>query len=154
MTSAYSGHVLSTTQLLLRWLRTFPIESLTKRPDRLANCALWHAGHIAGNRRAIGRLIGCDLDSPEGLVNFEPGASGEASEDWPNLDLILADLETTADRLSTCLDASEAKLDAPAERILGQGTGTARENLLFLCYHEAFHVGQVEQMRKLLASQD
>jgi len=121
------------------------------RIDGRANCAIWHAGHIAANRRAIAAQIECDLDAPSWLELFRPGSSGDPSSDWPDLSEIAEDLEATAELLVERLGSvSPAYLGEEVAHVLSDGRVPRAENVVFLIYHEGFHAGQIEQARRLL----
>jgi hypothetical protein len=136
---------------LLRWLGRFPQDRRLARIDGRTNCATWQAGHIAGNRRAIARQIDCELGEPAWLPLFRPGSSGDPTEDWPDLPVIVEDLQATADRLCECLESVGSEfVDEEVPHVLSDGRVSRAENVVFLLYHEGFHAGQIEQARRLL----
>jgi len=151
MNRMLSGHLSSIHRFLLRWLDRFPEDRLTKRVNGVANCALWQAGHIAHSRHIIANWIGCELERPDWVDLFTGGTSGDASLEWPKLPVIVRHLSETSEALIERLNAMDpAYLLEPIEHVLSDGQAPRGENVLFLLYHEGFHAGQVEQVRRLI----
>lgn len=151
MNDVLAGHLTWINRFLLTWIERFPSGLYLERIDGRANCVTWQAGHIAGSRRAVARQIDCGLATPEWLELFGRGSSGDPAEGWPDLSVIVEDLQATADRLCGHLRSVEPTFMAEeVTHVLSDGRVRRAENVAFFLYHEGFHAGQIEQARRLL----
>lgn len=151
MNDVLAGHLSWINRFLLRWLDRYPDSRCLDRIGGRANCAVWQAGHVAANRRAVAEQIGCELPEPSWLPLFRPGSPGEPASEWPALSAIVEDLRSSAERL--CAHLKRVGPDFMAEtvpHVLSDGRVSRSENVSFLLYHEGFHAGQIEQARRLL----
>jgi len=115
------------------------------KPD--GNCLAWVVGHIVASRDGALTLVGADsfLD-PETRKRYARGSAPvrEAGDGKP-LTALLADLDRSQERLTTWLtSAPDSVWTSPLE-----GWGTVAKGLLFLHFHEAYHVGQTGILRRL-----
>lgn len=151
MSDALAGHLSWINRFLLGWLDRAPVDQHLERASGRVNCALWQAGHIADNRRAIGRQIDCELSNPSWLEPFRPGSAGTPAADWPDLSIITEDLNATAERLCERLKSvGPTFMVEIVPHLLSDGRVSRAENVVFLMYHEGFHAGQIEQATALL----
>jgi hypothetical protein len=127
-------------------------DSLLQPPFR-GNCLNWVLGHIVASRNRVLTLLGeHPLWSGEELALYEresaPITPDNSDRALP-LDRLLADLaraqEVIADRLVH--PGVQGRLAA------GDETSSA-EQLIFLYFHESYHVGQTELLRQLAGTND
>jgi len=115
-----------------------------------ANSIHWIAGHVAVGRR---RLL-CLLGQPEPVLwadIFGKGSAETPHAVFPPLCEILNLWEVDARNLQNCLSALGAEeLLAPAPFDLPGSRKTVGGWITYLAYHEAYHIGQISQLRKAL----
>ena len=122
-------------------------DSVIQPPDG-GNCLNWLLGHIVISRRPKLKLLGLeplagDADYERYNRNSEPLTQAEQA--LP-LARVLADFgETQTRMLARLAELSEADLAA----IPSGQERTVAEQLSFLSWHETYHVGQLEQLRRL-----
>lgn len=126
-------------------LEGFNASNATQHPQG-GNSATWLLSHIIATRQAPLMFTGSDtLWQPEHLQRWlrdpEPLQADEALA-WEQL---LSDLESSKDALMSFLasaDDATLDIDTPA--------GKVSEVITFLAAHEAYHVGQVAMLRRVL----
>ena len=109
----------------------------------------WEIGHMLDCRCKIIELLGLTKESPYGAQYGSIGATD--GSDYPDLAAYSADWEQLNHEL---FDALEAATPESVERMVpgavhGRQT-TAFEQIVFLTWHEAYHVGAVGAIRKEL----
>lgn len=131
-------------------------ESLIQLPFR-SNCLNWVVGHLVANRCNILALLGADDLRPQvDLDHYERESDpilGESEGVLP-LEKLLMHLEESQTRLAAALEKeSEVSLQRRApyrdrpEREIGYW-------LLFLYFHDSYHVGQTEILRQAAGKDD
>jgi uncharacterized damage-inducible protein DinB len=125
-------------------------DELWHRPSEQNNPMFWLLGHIAHTRGALLRLMGEDYRTGWG-DRFQRGASLKERAHYPSLAEIERVRSETGARLAAKLatiadedlrrDATGSPL--PAAKTLG-------DQIAFLGLHEAYHVGQLSYVRKML----
>jgi hypothetical protein len=130
------------------------LEGLTE-PEALAtpapggHCVNWLVGHILLSRNRVHALLGLEPAWPASLGSSEPyrrGSDGDLGPDTPTLDALRAARERSQEQVLECL--GRIGPDRLAER--ATETMTVAEQLSFLGFHEAYHVGQAGLSRRLL----
>lgn len=123
------------------------------QPATRGNCFNWIVGHVLEARQTIMEVAGLAPLWDEARYARYARESDPLSVDNGalRLDELLADLEATQTRLAAALPGlPNATWDAVADE-RGRTTG---ERLNFLVWHEAYHVGQLEQLRQLAGTDD
>lgn len=124
-------------------------DSLLTPPFR-ANCLNWVLGHIVVYRdRALARLGGEPVWDEERSAPYNRESEPLQVRGALSLDQIMADLETSQERLASALAGLTAE---DLERSIGERT--LAERLTFAYWHEAYHTGQTELLRQLTGIDD
>ena len=131
-------------------------ESLLQLPFR-SNCMNWIVGHVVTNRNTIFRLLNADPVLDAERAEFYKRESEPITGDGPGvltLDELIAALETAQTRLEV-LVASLAPEDYEREvAVFGRTSQSVGHWLLFLYFHESYHVGQTEILRQATGKDD
>ena len=141
------------------WVLTHQTDGLTHEDSLLqlpfrGNCLNWVLGHILVSRERALELLGIQgtwkeqeiarykFDSEPILVADDPGILP--------FERLLADFERTQEQLADGFaEISELQLVKENER--GR---TVADRLLFLAWHEGYHLGQTEYLRQLAGKDD
>ena len=111
------------------------------------NCLNWVVGHLVASRNGILRLLGEDpvWSEEKGRV-YERGAQPPSDPGgYLPLKNLIADLKAAQEKILPKLE--ELDLEEGA----GPRTdGSTIEKLLFLHFHETYHIGQLGLMRRLV----
>ncbi|HVU14823.1 MAG TPA: DinB family protein [Phototrophicaceae bacterium] len=130
-------------------------DSLLQLPFR-GNCLNWVLGHLVESRAELMELIGIELIWPKTRWHlYEQGSEPitEANRDlaYP-LDSLLADLDKSQEQIIGWLQTKTlADMNQPSS---DQPNRTWGRRIAFFAWHEAFHVGQTEQLRQLAGKND
>jgi hypothetical protein len=139
------------------WVLTQQAEGLSHadsllQPPFPGNCLNWTVGHILGNRNRALALLGQPAVWPaESAARYARGsqpivAAGEAEP-----------FETLMAQLAASQAALEAALESVSAETLATPTSSGRslaEQLHGLGWHETYHAGQTELLRKLAGKND
>ncbi len=125
-------------------------EHIHRRIDQRGNSLLWLAGHITTSRYAVARLIGLPDKCPFGEL-FGRGVPSKPDDEYPSI----KEIKLAFAELSEKLKAQFEKLmPEDYEKEVVERYPTARHDVLhalsFLSFHEAYHVGQMGLIRRLL----
>lgn len=127
-------------------------DSMMQLPFR-GNCLNWVLGHVLFYRGTMLKLAGAEplWDAERSKPYLYGSAAMQADDDAVELDVILADLRRSQERLATALAAlGEAQLNTP-----GCDYGDdLRECLLELVWHDGYHAGQTEYLRQVTGVND
>lgn len=122
-------------------------DALLHPPDG-GNCLNWLLGHILWSRQAMFTLLGIpQLENAADYRRYERDSApvGGGNDVLPYARL-LHDLNASQERLLTRL--GEISEEEMAMLPAGQERSVA-EQVSFLSWHETYHVGQIEQLRRL-----
>lgn len=123
------------------------------QPAARGNCLNWVLGHVTESRRSMMMVAGlAPLWEADRYARYQRESDPVmAEDDVLPIEELLADLEATQARLVGALpELPDEKWDAVADD-RGRTTG---ERLNFLVWHEAYHAGQMEQLRQLAGTDD
>lgn len=129
-------------------------ESLLQLPFR-GNCMNWVIGHILGIRHECLAYLGL----PGVLTDAEVNTYQYGSEPITSAEQA-SDLESMVKRLDESLEALTAHLEGISREALfaevdhWMGKRPIAEALSFAQWHEAYHTGQLEQLRQLTGKND
>jgi len=117
-----------------------------------SNCMNWMLGHILDSRRSVLELL--DAEPVWSEADAAPYDTGESAWPDPNTagarpwDALVADFETSQERIR------EALARVTPERLAGLHKPGAKRprgmHLHFLQFHEAYHVGQIGLLRRVV----
>jgi len=127
------------------------------RPASGGNCIAWTLGHLLRSRQFLLKYLGVDWSIGEKAeLAYKRGSSGDDDDGtFLSYERKLALWEESQDMLMTAFDSlTEARLleEAPA---LGDFArpDTLERRILFLYFHETYHVGQLGLMRRLVGKE-
>ena len=110
------------------------------------NSINWVVGHIVANRQGILELAGETAHWVEAdYAAYERGTNRLEPNQARPLAGILADLDRSQEALVRGLERMGA-----AEMAVPKGNSTVGAHILFLQFHEAYHVGQTGLLRRLI----
>lgn len=131
-------------------------DSLIQLPFR-ANCLNWVVGHLVTNRCNILELLGAKDIRPEiDLDHYERESDPVIANEEGVLALsdLLLHLDETQNRLSKALEKETAK---SLQRMAPYRTRPEQQVsywLIFLFFHDSYHVGQTEILRQAAGTDD
>lgn len=126
----------------------------TQRENDYVNNIKFIAGHLLNTR--VGFLTQLTGGQPDGSYadQFGRGVKLDPSANYPSLDQITSRWRETADGISQGLANLPAEaLAAPAPVQTPIGDETMRGLFSFLLSHEAYHIGQLGLLRKMIGKE-
>lgn len=137
-------------QLFHRALEGVKPEDLLRSPQDGSNPLIWIAGHLMTSRVSLTRLAGERIDNPWSNI-FARGATVDTNVTYPEISDIVALWDTTTKSLMKRLeDLDDATLSEQASFPVPTGDKTKRGAIVFLNFHETYHIGQMAYLRKWL----
>lgn len=122
-------------------------ESLIQPPAN-GNCLNWILGHVISSRHIVLSMVGGQsLWSADQLARYKR-ESAPITDDGPGvlpLEDLLADLDESGARLVAAIRALPPEA---AERSIEGFSEPLGNELLFLYWHESYHIGQMDFSRK------
>ena len=145
-----ASHLKLGDYLLRAALEKLSYEELHRRGGPQSNSLLWIAGHLALSRCRMLKLAGGDVDFPWSDL-FSRGSAIQDPAAYPDLNNILEAWESTSNLLLAALPRMTPELlFAKSPQSLPGDDKSVRGALSFLVYHEAYHIGQMGYLRKML----
>jgi len=133
-------------------LRDLPDEAWARQLGE-ASTPRWILGHMCIYRRNILRKGGHDLPIVDWEAKF---AKGTMPADYPaNIapSVLIDDFIATGEPLSAMLESlSDDALATPFGRTLPDGSDTLGKAIMFLLWHETYHMGQLGILHKAIAT--
>ena len=129
-------------------------DSLLQPPFR-GNCMNWVLGHILTSRNGVLQHLGMPpvLAEPEGTRYRKDSDPIKCAEEALPFEKLLGGLEKSHQAISEAL--AETSQETMATTIqTGGGETTVGEWVVFLHWHETYHVGQLELLRQLAGKND
>ncbi len=143
-------HLEVSHSLYRKALSELSLEELHRRPGPDSSPLIWIAGHLASGRCGMLHLAGGTLEFPWPDL-FSRGSRIVAPQLYPALEQVVAVWDEAGSGLRERLPRLTAEeLAAPAPRKFPVADPSLRAALAFLTYHEAYHVGQLGYLRKIL----
>ena len=129
-------------------------DSLIQPPFR-GNCMNWVLGHILSSRNAVVQHLGLPQVWTESEASPYQKDSDPITcdEQALPLDKLLADLGQTHHAIGEALANASPEVMATLIQT-ARGETTLGERLVFLHWHETYHVGQLELLRQLAGTND
>lgn len=125
-------------------------DELWHRPTDHTNPMYWLLGHIVHTRGALLRILGDEFRTGWG-DRFQRGAVIKARSEYPALaEIERVRTETSAKLAARLATITEAELTREATGHQLPGSKTIGDQIAFLGLHEAYHVGQLAYVRKML----
>ncbi len=137
-------------QLFHRALEGIKPEDLFRSPQSESNPLIWIAGHLMTSRVSLTRVVGERIENPWSKI-FARGASVDEKINYPELPEIVSLWNTTTKSLMNGLESlDDATLSEEASFRVPTGDKTKRGAIVFLNFHETYHIGQMAYLRKWL----
>ena len=138
------------TALVEKAVRDFSDEEAARRVEGNSNCMLWLFGHLTSVRCSLAGMLGVKKEMPWQPL-FRKGATGTDFSQYPKMAEIREVWQDITPQLFQLLEtAGDEQLAAPAPRDFPIPDKTMRGAILFLAFHESYHVGQMSYLRKCL----
>ena len=148
--SAISSLFHTNDQLFHRALDGIDREHLLQRPHDGSNPLIWIAGHATTSRGSLTKMLGESVENPWSEL-FKRGATIDSNVSYPEIQEIVSLWEDVTEKLMTRLKAlTDEELAQPATFPVPAGDKTQRGAIVFLNYHETYHIGQMAYLRKWL----
>jgi len=148
--SAISSLFHTNDQLFHRALDGIDREHLLQRPHDGSNPLIWIAGHATTSRGSLTKMLGESVENPWSEL-FKRGATIDSNVSYPEIQEIVSLWEDVTEKLMTRLKAlTDEELAQPATFPVPAGDKTQRSAIVFLNYHETYHIGQMAYLRKWL----
>ncbi|HEV8370103.1 MAG TPA: DinB family protein [Pyrinomonadaceae bacterium] len=137
-------------QLFHRALEGIKREDLLRRPHDGSNPLIWIAGHAMTVRGSLARIIGERVENQWSQL-FARGAVVDSNSHYPEVTEIISLWDAVTAKLMPRLEQlGNEELAQPAPFPLPTGDKTKRGAIVFLNYHETYHIGQMAYLRKWL----
>ena len=138
------------TALVERAIRDFSDEEAAQRIEGNSNCMLWLFAHLTAVRCSLAGMLGVHKDV-SWREYFGKGSPGDDFSKYPTLAEVRQVWQEITPLLFEALEnAGEEQLSAPAPRDFPIPDKSMRGAILFLAFHESYHVGQMSYLRKCL----
>jgi hypothetical protein len=125
-------------------------EDLLKRPHDGSNPLVWVAGHAMSSRCSVAGMAGETIQNQWSSI-FARGASVGSDVTYPEMTEIVALWDDVTEKLMIRLDElGEDELSRTAPFSVPTGDKTIRGAMIFLNFHETYHIGQMAYLRKWL----
>ncbi|MDF1543562.1 MAG: DinB family protein [bacterium] len=138
------------TMFVARSLAEVSEEDFVRRMGENSNSLQWVMGHLISSRSFMLQQLG--LDEPiycEGL--FRRGQAAQESSNYPSKEKMLSDWDDISKRLLDAIEsADEETLTGKAEYTYPIEDETVYGGTVFLGFHEAYHIGQIAYIQKML----
>ena len=128
-------------------------DSLLQLPFR-GNCLNWVLGHCLVSRQRVLAMLGIQGSWTEAeIARYKFDSEPITSADDPDIlhfDRLMADFESTQEQIADGFaEVSDLQLAEKDKR-----GNTVAERILFLAWHEGYHLGQTEYLRQLAGKND
>jgi len=125
-------------------------EDLLRRPHDNSNPLIWVAGHAMTSRWSLTKISGEDMENQWAKI-FGRGATVDSNVSYPEASDIVSLWDKVTEKLMSRLEVLEDdELSASVSFPVPTGDKTKRGAIVFLNYHETYHIGQMAYLRKWL----
>ena len=139
-----------TTALVERAVRDISDQEAAQRVEGNSNCMLWLFAHLTAVRCSLAGMLGVQKNVPWRQY-FGKGAKGDEFSKYPTMAEVRQVWQEITPLLVDALEtARDEQLSAPAPRDFPIPDKSIRGAILFLAFHESYHVGQMSYLRKCL----
>ena len=143
----------ASTNLVNRGVSEVDPDKWFVQPSTDSNHLMWIVGHLVTSRAQALRVLGSVWNAPKEAL-FARGAKIECRDEYPSPEEMTSAWADVSCKLNTALstvtDEMLAEGPYPAEFPILSFEPNARGALALCGYHEAYHVGQIAHLRKLL----
>jgi uncharacterized damage-inducible protein DinB len=119
------------------------------------NSINWIVGHLLATRNSICKLLNCDpIMTPEQCEPYSRGSDAGNTDDFiPLKDLMKLFKQSQQTILDQIAELTDEQLTTPIPTDNENKPDTLANQLLFFNFHEAYHVGQIGMMRRLIGKE-
>lgn len=140
----------ATDHLFHQALEGIKREDLLRRPHDGTNPLIWIAGHAMTSRASLTRIVGERIDNPWSEL-FARGATVDNQVTYPEVNEIVSLWDQVTSKLMPRLEQlTDEELSNASPFPLPTGDKTKRGAIVFLNFHETYHIGQMAYLRKWL----
>ncbi len=140
----------ATDQLFHSALEGITREDLLRRPHDGSNPLIWVAGHAMTSRASLTRIVGERIEN-QWSETFARGATVDDAVSYPEASEIISLWDAVTEKLMPRLESlTDEELSKPTSFPVPTGDKTKRGAIVFLNYHETYHIGQMAYLRKWL----
>jgi len=118
-------------------------EALNKRPNENTNSIIWIAGHVTAFRGVLANDLGGKVEDPFNGLFFQ----GIEDRFYAPIDQVVKHWETASEVMVEKLKSQDE--DALLKEMPNKPC-SFKDFITFLAYHEAYHIGQIGILRKIL----
>lgn len=139
-----------TTALVEKAIRDFTDDEAKQRVEGNSNCMLWLFAHLTAVRCALAGMLGHKKEVAW-QEHFRKGSPGDNFAQYPDMAEVRQVWQEITPELMHLLEtAGDQQLSAPAPREFPIPDKSMRGAILFLAFHESYHVGQMSYLRKCI----
>ena len=139
------------TNLYLKALYDLPPETFVARIEGLANPIVWIAGHLVHFRSRLAFVIGAPDRAVPWTGLFATGSQPMEPSQYPPIDeIVQAWRDVSADIDARFEELTGEELVGPPPVRVATPDGTLRGAIALFAFHDAYHIGQVALIRKVL----
>jgi hypothetical protein len=139
-----------TTALVEKAIRDFSDDEASRRVEDNSNCMLWLFAHLTAVRCSLSGMLGAKKEVAW-QQRFGKGSPGDDFANYPTMDEVRGVWQEITPQLMQALEtAGDQQLSAPAPRDFPIPDKSMRGAILFLAFHESYHVGQMSYLRKCI----
>lgn len=138
------------TALVEKAVRDFDDAEAVQRVEGNSNCMLWLYAHLTAVRCSLAGMLGVHKDVAW-RDYFRKGSKADDFAKYPTMAEVRQVWQEITPLLVQAFEAADDKqLSAPAPRDFPIPDKSIRGAILFLAFHESYHVGQMSYLRKCL----
>jgi len=138
------------TALVEKAIRDFSDDEAVDRVAGNSNCMLWLFAHLTAVRCSLAGILGAKKEVAW-QEHFRKGSSGDDFANYPSMAEVRQVWQEITPQLMQALETTgDERLSAPATRDFPIPDKSVRGAILFLAYHESYHVGQMSYLRKCI----
>ncbi len=142
-----------TTALVEKAVRDINDQEAIQRIEGNTNCMLWLFAHVTAVRCSLAGMLGVQKDLPW-REYFGKGCKGDDFGKYPTMaEVHEVWQEITPLFVGALENATDEQLSAAAPRDFPIPDKSVRGAILFLAFHESYHVGQMGYLRKCLGKE-
>lgn len=140
----------TTTALTTKSIQGLTDQEWMRSPEAGGNHLLWIVGHMVKTRAAMLNMLGQTWDEPWFALVGRGSKAGDGAG-MPSPAEVSRAFAESATRLTSALEeAKEDKLKAPGPEKIPSADGTLAGTIVFLAFHDAYHLGQVAYLHSWL----
>ena len=139
------------TNLYLKALHDLPADTLVARIDGTANPIIWLAGHLVHFRSRLAFVIGAPDRAIPWVNLFATGSQpGDPAQYPPIEEIVQAWRDVTADIETRFAQLTGDQLAGPPPVRVATPDGTLSGAIALFAFHDAYHIGQIALIRRVL----